>query len=993
MNVRILAALVLITCLGSACRAPAQEATQTTESAWDIMRRVHTLSPSELKQQRAEQAKTGAKKPKKPKGGKTPFETERPKKADRMLGGLRNKLQRIGEQTKSEVRLQGSHNLGFHMEQVNGSRDAYDSSQYLGRRALGGGYTSTDLAVRGKLFGVLNFETHYSDYMYGSPYDNRLSLDYVTRDYKVNAGDIQAGLTGNSLIGFSKSLKGIQVTANVARNLRFTSLVSKSKAQTRTITLNGANRSGPYYVFAGQIVDGSERVRVNNRELVKGTDYTLDPYTGELNFLNGLIVHELDTIAVTFEVYNYGQSGGAIMGWRADYGGASGPKMGFSMLSQVSGSSKGVINRTEQFYGYNSATTPYTLELPVDVTLVYDAAGKLTGCTPKYPMTVTVGTLPQVYGTDFVVDPLLPNRVYFQMPIPSTQIIRITYTPVSSTETQGDRQVMGFDAQMAMGKSGTVTAELASSRLSLSSAPSNGTAVQIRGENRLAGEKLRLNWVYKNISPSFTAVESPGFNRNERGIQTDIAYTPSKRVSITANYQRSRRPQYSYSTSSTGGLASSSGMDNYSQNGITGKWELGKGNLSVSHNSMDTTYSGGTGNSVMQSDTLAYTTNTGPWGVDLSLGHNVNRSSGSYSSSVGATPTMYNTDALTSRLGLRWKPGERYSVDAQVSDSIMKSGTGGNNNALDLQLTGRVVPMKAVQLTVNLQKQDSGGYSIFNNTGGTTAGPGLSRMFQSTGIGNNYTGGGGYGGGGFNTGLGGSGNYSGGFNSGYYGLGSGSFGGNSRLMGLTVSYQPAGALSLEAQFRTSASAGDYMYNSKRNDMTMSATYNAGERLSLSSGLMVQKVTYLGTEGGSHNMGVFMNARGKPWGKLITDLSVSIQNTTSTATTDTTATGGYTGGYGTYFGSGGTNLASVRTRLEYPVWHATNVFAEYEHSNSTGYLAALARRFNMGLVFDMGRQLRLQVGMRHQQSISHDTSTSGNYSYSVSSFDADLGLNF
>ncbi len=986
---RALRLVTLALVVTGAVRASAQEATDKAESPWDIMRRIRTLTPSEVKQQRADQSKAGAKKPKKVKGGKAPFEGETPKKSDRLLGGLRSKLQRIGEQTKSEVKLQGSHNLGFHMEQVNGSRDAYDSSQYLGRKALGGGYTSTDLAVRGKLFGILNFETHYSDYLYGSPYDNRLSLDYVTRDYKVNAGDIQAGLTGNSLIGFSKSLKGIQVTANLARNLRLTSLVSKSKAQTRTVTLNGANRSGPYYVFAGQIVDGSERVRVNNRELVKGTDYTLDPYTGELNFLNGLIVHELDTIAVTFEVYNYGQSGGAIMGWRADYGGTSGPKVGFSMLSQVSGSNKGVISRTEQFYGYNSATTPYTLELPVDVTLVYDTAGKLTGCTPKYPMTVTVGTLPQAYGTDFVVDPLLPNRVYFQLPIPSTQIIRITYTPVTSTETQGDRQVMGFDAQMAMGKSGTITAEMASSKLSLSGGPSSGTAVQIRGENRLAGEKLRLNWVYKNISPAFTAVESPGFNRNERGIQTDIAYTPSKRVSITANYQRSRRPQYSYSTSSTGGLAASTGMDDYNQNGITGKWELGKGSLSVSHNSMNTTYSGGTGNSVMQSDTLAYTTNTGPWGIDLSLGRNVNRSSGSYSSSVGATATSYNTDALTSRLGLRWKPGERYSVDAQISDSIMKSGTGGSNNALDLQLTGRVVPMKALQLTLNLQKQDSGGYSIFNNTTGSTAtAPGLMQRLQSY-----YTGGGTYGGGGFNTGLGGSGNYSGGFNSGYYGMGSGSFGGNSRMMGLTASYQPAGALSIEAQVRTSASAGDYMYNSKRNDLSMSATYNAGERLSLSSGLMLQKVTYLGTEGGSNNMGVFINARGKPWGKLVTDLSVSVQNTTSTATTDTTGTGGYTGGYGTYFGSGGTNLASVRTRLEYPVWHATNVFAEYEHSNSTGYLAALARRFNMGLVFDMGRQLRLQVGMRHQQSISHDTSTSGNYSYSVSSFDADLGLNF
>src|SRR5581483_747138 len=104
-------------------------------------------------------------------------------------------------------------------------------------------------------------------------------------------------------------LRGMQITSQWAPQFKSTLLYSQTKAETRTITIPGNNSSGPYYVYAGQIVEGSDQVRVDNRAMVRGKDYTLDTFTGELNFLSnpgngnpsGSVIRASQTIAITFE--------------------------------------------------------------------------------------------------------------------------------------------------------------------------------------------------------------------------------------------------------------------------------------------------------------------------------------------------------------------------------------------------------------------------------------------------------------------------------------------------------------------------------------------------------------------------------------------------------------------------------------------------------------------------------------------------------------------
>ncbi|MBM3494461.1 MAG: hypothetical protein FJX72_09115 [Armatimonadetes bacterium] len=995
-----------IACLvGLACCAAAPRA-RSDETLWDAL---NALPPAPTVKQGAAQDPTAP--PVQPTDGSaTETQGRRAKIPIGFLADAQKWLQRLGSVTKSDLKINGQHNLRYHVESVAGSRDSYENATYYGRRGVGGGYTDTDVTVTGKILGLVTFETRYTDNVYGNPYDNRLKLSYATKTFSLEAGDIQAGVTGNSLVDFTRSLSGVTLSANVAPGVKLSTLYSQEKAQTRTIVINGANRAGPYYVFAGQVVDGSARVRVNQRDMVLGQDYTMDPYTGELNFLNGLIVHELDTIAVTFETYGYNQSPGLLTGWRADVTALKPVRFGMTYLSQIANRSAAANrDKTEQFYGYNSATTPYVLELPVEVTLIRDEEGKVTGCVPVYPMTVTVGVLPQVYGTDYVLDPLLPNRVYFRMAIPSTQIIRIVYRPSASDASSGDRAILGFDLNTSLGKVGTITAEMASSSLSLSGESAASSAWQIRSDMKLARDKLRLNWSLKNIGADFTAIQSPGFRRNDRGVTVGADYEVSSRLKLNASMERTRRPAYSYGATGIGsgsGLAQTSGADDYSQLGLRANWQLGKGGmLSLNHNAMGTRMGLG-GNSVHETDTLAFQQTLGQVSLDLSLGRQHASTTGRYSTtgSTGTQTATYGSDSLNTRLGAKWRVGERLSLDTILTNSTIKSADGKRNTAQDVSLNARAAPLRNLTVTVGYQLQNSGGYSLFNGytdytggTGSSYAPSAITRQVGSVG----YLGGGlnGYYGGGVNGGLGTYGNYSGGFATGGLGLGTASFGGNSRGLNIAANYQPWPTVTLDLNWSNGSSAGDYLFNSRRNSLSFSANYNPGERLSLVGGLLMQDVEYIGSEGGTATTGMYLNATSRPWGKLVANLNYNIMRSNTNAGTTTGgqtggSTGGYYGGgYGGYFGSGGTNLASYGLRLEYPAIWSGNLFLQFDSADSTGYLASNQRTLGFGLAFDLGNNTQLQVGWRDQRYLTKGSGGSAEYSYHVRSLDADIGLRF
>ncbi|MGC8669160.1 MAG: hypothetical protein ACP5VE_13685 [Chthonomonadales bacterium] len=911
-----------------------------------------------------------------------------------IFDGVRRTFADVGRRLHSDIKVSGTKVMGFHMEHVSGSAETYSNDQYFGQKGFAGAYDQTDLTIQGKVAGVINFETRMSNGLATTPYDNRLSLNYASRDFKLDAGDITGSITGNSLIGFSRTLKGIQFASTITRGTRLTGLYSQTKAQTRTIVINGAESSGPYYVYAGQIVDGSEHVRVNNKDMVKGQDYTLDPYTGELRFSPGTIIHYQDVIAVSFETYGYNQSAGTIMGWRTDVDLVKGSRLGLTYLSQTG--TKGpstTATKTDQFYGYGDPGTPYQLQYLVEMVVVRDKSGAIVSATPKYPVTATVGGQPQVYGQDFVVDAALPDRVFFKYPIPSTQIVKITYVPQIQNGSPGDRSVMGLDTYFSLGKTGQVVAELASSRLDLPGTTARGGAWQVRGDTRFLKDRLHWNWSLRNISPDFTTIESPGFNRSEKGYTTGLEYAASRTLKFTATFNRSRRPSYDYSSIVSGGstgLAQTKGEDVYSQMNLGANWQLGRGGqLGFTHNTMATNfYSGGSANYV--SDNLSFAYAFQSLRMDLSIGRNISRSvaltgsstAGGSSGSTQPALTSYDTNSLTQRLNLSWRAGPWLTLNSALGNSSSRSN-GQSNNAQDLSLTAIVTPLRNMTLTLGYQLQNSGSVSSLLNgaAGGGVINPGS------------------FYGGGVNGNLGGFGNYSGGiYNPVYGGYSVTDFSSRARTVSAQLNWQPARALSMDLTWSSGFTEGAMQFNSRRHDLGLNATYSPNSRLSVATSLSTQRMDYLGNQGGTSTNMAFFTVQSKPIGRLTMNVGLQVMTTNSSVSLAAPSTSGTpnpfgTGGTSSISTLGATNMLAYNLRLEYPVFRGNNLFLQLDNADTTGYLASTRRTLILGFDFPLTPTASFEIGWRNQQNVSKGTGISSNYSYNVNSLDADINMHF
>lgn len=925
-------------------------------------------------------------------------------------------FRKVGKKLNSQIKISGEKSMGYHMETISGSSEAYSNDNYFGRRGMGGTYNQTELTVQGKILGVINFDTHYTDSLYQNPYENHLSVNYETKKFKFDAGDITGSITGNSLLDFNRTIKGLETTVEVLNGVRLTTLFSQPKANTRTIVIPGANTSGPYYVYAGQVVDGSEHVRVNNRDMVKGEDYMLDPYTGELRFIKpGTIIHDFETIAVTFETYGYNQDNGTLSGYRAEISRFKNLRMGFTMLEQKSPNSGGNSSeKTDQFMGYESPLSAYVLAYPVEVTITRDNQGNPISATPTHPMKAFVDSVPQTYGVDYKVDPLLPNRVFFRAAIPRTSLVKITYTPVNDNQAAGNRNVMGFDSTLQLGKIGQITAEMASSKLDLSGKGVSGTAFQLRSDMKFMKDKLAWNWNIKNIGADFTAIESPGFRRNEKGFTTGLNYSPNKDLRMVVNWESTKRPSYDYSgfLGGSSSYAAANGTDKYDSLNFQVSYQLGKmGQVSLNHNNMSTLMGAG-GKTVFGTDTIQFQGKHGQFSTELSFGRNANDSVFNSSTGTGSSPTLtsFKSDALTSRASLNWTPGSKITLGATIADSQIHNDTK-NTTAQDVQLNANYTPWKNLQMTLAYSLQNSGGYTPFNGTNGTNGRSaydaftraGLVRIMDGTGgsgggFGNGYgNGNGSYYGGGFNGGLGNYGNYSGGLYGGFNSFSAGSFGGNSRTTTFGINYQPFTAMNLTLNWNNSTSEGDYLFNSKRNDLNLVASYNLSDKLQLNANVASQHMAYLGsTGGGSSSLMMGFMVRANPLRRLTAMLNFSRMQTNSAQPTGSNGSnpGANPGGGGYYgFFGGATNMTTMGMRLEYPIWKGNNLFWQLDNSTGGGYGAADVKTTIVGVDFPLTDTMSFSLGWRSQHHQSKDTSLGSNFNYSVSSLDADLHLRF
>ena len=639
-----------------------------------------------------------------------------------LFGEFGSWLSKMGESTGTKIKVTGYNTLSLRSENVAGNAESFRSDQYYGRGS-NGIYNDTDMTVDATFFKHFHYETRINNSLFNNPNDpnlNRVKLDYNTKKMRFEWGTLNVGFQGNSLIDFSRFTNGMQLTNHWTDHFKSQVVYSQTRAETRTISLSGNNSTGPYYVFAGQIVDGSDRVQVNGRELIKGSDFTLDSYSGELNFLKGRVILQSDVIAVTFEAVGYNNNRGTIYGTRMEYLPSKTTRLGFTYVAQNSSGSFASQEQTQTFYGFGSPGAAYTLNAPVD---------------KSRPVTVSVNGIILVPNADFIIDANLTNQIRIVRTVLPTELIQVRYTPLDVNPTPGNRSVLGIDGRISLGKLGGITTEAALSGLSLTGGNVNGQAYQIRADI-LPSKTLSTNLTFRNINPTFSSIQSPGFNRNEKAVEFNADYNPSDRLRLNLNWLRAKRPSYSSGFGVNQFTVSTAGNDDYNQYTLGAAYKLTKfASLNFSRSTQGTKFIVG-GKTDNTNDTLSLNYAVRNFTADFSIGRNLNDSNQIYDltglSGVTTTgPQSYVSRSSTNskRISLTYQPKRWISFSGSLSDNAITSFASGTNtrtNARDAQFGTNIELTRDIKLRYNYQLSDTGnfGANTVTNPTGTTTGTG-----------------------------------------------------------------------------------------------------------------------------------------------------------------------------------------------------------------------------------------------------------------------------
>ena len=419
------------------------------------------------------------------------------------------------------VRVTGQRTLGYHSFNVQGDREAYNALTNFGT----GLQQFTDigsLQVTGaQVLGVLNFDFRFNDNRFQDPQNQQYTLRYQNAEYDLAYGTIQATLlNSNQLIGFSRSVEGFVGGWNDG-NFSARVLTTQARGSARTVVIEGNNSAGPYYLQGGRVIDGTLRLQVDGQALSLGRDFILDAELGTITFLDRVIA-PTSSITVTYESFGFGQNSGRIEGASLGYNFGSAGQIGFTTIRQVTGATGTAQDRLEQFQGFGSPSTPYFLQFePI--------AGSVE---------IRVDGIIQVQGVagtnvgDYFFDPQNPLIFYFRRFIPSTSTVIVRYRPRLTQTVDGDREVTGWDYRIPLGVSKSTDGTASTNRGYLqystaqgrlkSATPLSGTARSVDSRYELGNYTIKAGW--REIPNDFVSVESTGFARNERSVQSGVEY-------------------------------------------------------------------------------------------------------------------------------------------------------------------------------------------------------------------------------------------------------------------------------------------------------------------------------------------------------------------------------------------------------------------------------------------------------------------------------------
>lgn len=343
-----------------------------------------------------------------------------------------------------KLEVSGNSTLSLNLHDVQGAQSVFNDDNYGYEKPL---TNSSNLFITGEVAKDLHLNASVAADPYSTS-QTRWNLRYDGNDAKVLVGEFNATMTENDLVKLNRSLKGVQVDAVLPKG-QLSALASTLDAPVRTDTIYGRNVSGPYYLTATPIVDGSEIVRVNNVRKERMKDYTIDYQNGILNFNSGTIVSPSDQITVSYEQSVNGIGGGQLTGVRAAYPINEKLTAGVThlqMKANVRGDS--IRDEDDQFTGNNTPGPFYLASRPV---------------VPESEV-VTINTSLQARNIAYTLDATTGRLLFksgYEPPHGSTIIVK--YQVAIAGGKSNDRAITGVDVNYRVNDALNVNMQVAKS--------------------------------------------------------------------------------------------------------------------------------------------------------------------------------------------------------------------------------------------------------------------------------------------------------------------------------------------------------------------------------------------------------------------------------------------------------------------------------------------------------------------------------------------------
>ncbi len=167
--------------------------------------------------------------------------------------------------------------------------------------------------------------------------DRRFTVNINGPVWQFVMGDFPLALEGSEFALFRKEVRGILAQGSFSERFKSIFLFSQSKGQARREQFRGAGQQQEFRMQASPIVQSSERVSIDGRQISRGTDYFIDYEDGLIKFLPQMLPIELTSwIVVEYEVADTSMAFSRnLFGTRQVYTQSEGRSVGLTWLREV----------------------------------------------------------------------------------------------------------------------------------------------------------------------------------------------------------------------------------------------------------------------------------------------------------------------------------------------------------------------------------------------------------------------------------------------------------------------------------------------------------------------------------------------------------------------------------------------------------------------------------------------------------------------------------